>query len=913
MSDLIMKCSDERRRQAVRDRANTDRGLNGIDYVEVVEGSGQRQLCVHFFGDVPEKLDKKNVRIEGGARIRDIKVLDVTPRHHPDPKEEDCLLVTVDKPGDFSCYKLCLYRTPKKGGKPDRYFKGMDPRYACATFSFKTDCSGELDCKDTKPCPVPFREEPDISYLARDYASFRQLILDRLALLVPDWRERHIPDVGVALAEVLAYAGDHLSYYQDAVATEAYLDTARERESVRRHALLVNYAMHEGCNARAWVTIEMDKELAPDKVSFKPGDISFITGCSALADWDANIIDREHLQKLNISASAYEEFEPLVEDRGQEIIFYKSHSRIKFYTWGDTECCLPRGTTRATLRGRLVREDDDHQSRQQQQQQQQQPQQQAPQGADDQQQQYPAAKRKHDPANGDNAPELHLKPGDVLIFEEIFGAKTGAPVDADPARRWAVRLTKVTAGRDPLAEKSVVEIEWAQADALPFELCLSARLESPDCSVRKNVSVARGNVLAVDHGRTVCGEDSGTVESTDQIGDCACEGSEIEISHLAKKFQTTLEQAPLTFGHPPSRKSPASRYIGGRDPREASPAVVLCGHHGKGPAQNDDAKNDDEHASGNCSEKWQWLPRPHLLASAPDEQSFVVEMSNERCARLRFGDGECGKMPEAGTNFTAKYRIGNGRAGNVGAETITYMVTKKLVSTPGIRPRNPFAAAGGLEPEPLSEVKLFAPGAFRKKLERAITAEDYATLAMANEAVQRAAGSLRWCGSWREACVDIDPFGSEDLSGDLRSDIGRSLYRYRRLGHDLRVNRSRYVPLYIELSVRVAPNYLRGHVEAALRDVFSDRVLAGGRLGFFHPDKLSFGDGIHLSALVAAASVVEGVVSVDVTRLQRFFERPNGEIEKGILPLGPNEIAQLDNDPNFPERGKLSLKMKGGR
>ena len=54
-------------------------------------------------------------------------------------------------------------------------------------------------------------------------------MLDRLALLVPDWRERSPADLGVTLVELLAYVGDHLSYHQDAVATEAYLRTARRR------------------------------------------------------------------------------------------------------------------------------------------------------------------------------------------------------------------------------------------------------------------------------------------------------------------------------------------------------------------------------------------------------------------------------------------------------------------------------------------------------------------------------------------------------------------------------------------------------------------------------------------------------------------------------------------------------------
>src|SRR4029077_15545434 len=88
-----------------------------------------------------------------------------------------------------------------------------------------------------------------------------------------DWRERHVPDLGIALVELLAYTGDYLSYYQDAVATEAYLETARQRISVRRHVRLVDYAMHEGCDSRAWLFGETDSY-----VSLDPQEIYFITG-----------------------------------------------------------------------------------------------------------------------------------------------------------------------------------------------------------------------------------------------------------------------------------------------------------------------------------------------------------------------------------------------------------------------------------------------------------------------------------------------------------------------------------------------------------------------------------------------------------------------------------------------------------
>jgi hypothetical protein len=161
--------------------------------------------------------------------------------------------------------------------------------------------------------------------------------------------------------------------------------------------------------------------------------------------------------------------------------------------------------------------------------------------------------------------------------------------------------------------------------------------------------------------------------------------------------------------------------------------------------------------------------------------------------------------------------------------------------------------------------------------------------------------------------VAVDPLGREEADAALLKEIEERLYRYRRIGHDLVVHSAKRVPLDIKLLICVLPGYLRGHVKAALLDVFSNRMLPDGRLGFFHSDNLTFGEGIYLSKLVAAAQAVPGVESVKVNKLQRLYEPPNGEIENGVLPLGPLEIARVDNDPSFPENGRLILDVRGGR
>ncbi len=116
------------------------------------------------------------------------------------------------------------------------------------------------------------------NYLYRDFHSFKQLMLDTVRRELPRARETHAADAGIAILDVLAYAADNLAYFQDAVATEAYLDTARRRVSVRRHARLLGYRLYEGCTPRVWMHVCPDRELTI------PCGHAFSTAADAQAD-----------------------------------------------------------------------------------------------------------------------------------------------------------------------------------------------------------------------------------------------------------------------------------------------------------------------------------------------------------------------------------------------------------------------------------------------------------------------------------------------------------------------------------------------------------------------------------------------------------------------------------------------------
>lgn len=941
-------CNRETRRRRVRQEAR----LNGLDYLEV-EDQGTA-LRVYLLGKLPPawlELDgealRRRFRIDGGRRIRDVAVIGVVPNQGAGQDEDDWLDLYLNQSGDFSGHTLRVVEVDAAGRQTGRPHPGFDLRYAALDFRFGTECAGDLDCRQAPGCPPKPRSGPLIDYLARDYASFRQLLFDRMALLLPDWRERHVPDLGVTLIEILAYVGDQLSYYQDAVATEAYLDTARRRESVRRHVRLVDYFLHEGCNARAWVCLHVSQDIG-----LKPAGFHLMTRPAGFSV-SGTMLKQEQLP--NLLPRPWLVFEPLVENPDQEIRFRAAHNEIRFYTWGDQRCCLPAGATAATLAdpGGL-----------------------APPPPEDE----PATGCRHDKDHDQESPRqtgaeasnnghrLELRKGDILLFEEARGPNTGLPADADPGKRHAVRLTRAEAAIDPLTRQRIVEIEWCREDALPFALCLSSL--SQNCLELADVSIARGNVILADHGERVR-EALGSVPAVPVSPDCAaecCAGP----GRRPARFRPVLARPELTSAEnfpPPAAchntgGMPPAAALLQQDPRSALPAIRLYGFpalaNGEpvfGPEDLADLRPlvarlaDPASAHGRflrsrlSPETWKllkpyasdqalpagleqvlrqqllslrqtWTPRPDLLASRAGDLHFVVEAGEDRRVRLRFGDGDLGRMPEAGSAFQAEYRIGNGPAGNVGADSLTHIVFRTgFPDGVLIQPRNPLPTRGGTAPESLQEARLFAPDAFRKDLQRAITAEDYAALVERDfrDRVQRAAAALRWTGSGWEVLVAVDPFENVDSNGGLLEAIECRLRRYRRIGHEVRVDWASPVPLRIELGICVQNGYLRGQVKAELLRVLGHRRLPDGRLGFFHPDRLSFGEGIHLSRLVAVAQAVEGVESVRVERLERLHEGPNGEIGNGLLPLGPLEIARLDNDPGFPENGVLTLHLGGGR
>src|SRR6185295_1806455 len=202
-----------------------------------------------------------------------------------------------------------------------------------------------------------------------------------------------------------------------------------------------------------------------------------------------------------------------------------------------------------------------------------------------------------------------------------------------------------------------------------------------------------------------------------------------------------------------------------------------------------------------------WVAQRDLLASDSEAAEFVVETENDGHAVLRFGDGVNGRAPLAREGLSARLRIGNGAVGNVGPEAIGHIVARGIH-----RVRNPMAAQGGIDPQPLSQARLYAPQAFRRQ-ERAVTADDYAVMMEREPRVQRAVATRRWTGSWYTMFITVDRRGENTLDAGFETELRDFIERFRMAGHDVEIDAPVFVSLDIALHVCTLAGYFPADVE----------------------------------------------------------------------------------------------------
>jgi len=285
-------------------------------------------------------------------------------------------------------------------------------------------------------------------------------------------------------------------------------------------------------------------------------------------------------------------------------------------------------------------------------------------------------------------------------------------------------------------------------------------------------------------------------------------------------------------------------------------------------------------------ERWDLVPT--LIDSKPSEKHFEIEIDENDIVTVNFGDNQNGKIPAPGSNnVRAVYRVGGGAYGNVGANKINRMITN-ISEVSSVT--NPVQAVGGVDRETVESIKRMAPRMLRT-LWRAVTAEDYKTLAEALPGVAKATVLCAPPGQaafWGQVNLYIASEGGGLPTPELKQMVEAYFADREMLTATTVVFDPVYAPVNVSLEVAVKENYMRLDIENAVRKAVQD---------FFMFPNVDFGQCVFMSDLVSAVDAIEGVRYVNLTVLSR------DATGVGNVIIAQNEIPQL---------GALTIDSFGG-
>ncbi len=245
-----------------------------------------------------------------------------------------------------------------------------------------------------------------------------------------------------------------------------------------------------------------------------------------------------------------------------------------------------------------------------------------------------------------------------------------------------------------------------------------------------------------------------------------------------------------------------------------------------------------------------WDEVPTLYGAGSRDRAYALRTDEDGKAYVQFGDGERGtRLPSGSNNVRATYRKGLGAAGNVKAGALAQLLDRPL-GVKGVS--NPAEASGGVDPESEESARTSIPLGVRT-LGRAVSLLDYEDFARAFSGVAKANAAVLQLRSGRTVVVTVAFEG-----GDRLADLADALRAHGDPRVEVVVLAGTTQTFKVALKVAVDPAYesdaVLSGVESALRTAYSF-------------DARGFTEPVFLSGIESVAHTVAGVLAVDVDRL----------------------------------------------
>ena len=245
----------------------------------------------------------------------------------------------------------------------------------------------------------------------------------------------------------------------------------------------------------------------------------------------------------------------------------------------------------------------------------------------------------------------------------------------------------------------------------------------------------------------------------------------------------------------------------------------------------------------------QWKEVPNFYGHEPTARIFVTREDEQNKTHIQFGDGINGaRLPSGVNNVVATYRYGSGaEAPDAGSLTVI------LQPQPGLRAiRNPVPVGGGADPDPPQKIKRYAPQSVLT-FGRAVSADDYETIAAQTPGVTRAKSYWTWDPIQQRSLVKIYVGDDDNAVSAARTALAAADDPNR----PVQVSLAYALKTHLRLTLVVDLNYVTSDVVNA-----AFVALLDPDTGLFGANVIGVGQRIYESQIYEACLAVPGTVAV---------------------------------------------------
>ncbi len=305
-----------------------------------------------------------------------------------------------------------------------------------------------------------------------------------------------------------------------------------------------------------------------------------------------------------------------------------------------------------------------------------------------------------------------------------------------------------------------------------------------------------------------------------------------------------------------------------------------------------------------------WKESPSLYGMDERSQNYVARIDDNALATIIFGDGKSGaRLPTGDENITATYRNGIGPDGEVDFESLTLLQSRP----PGISEvTNPLPASGAAAPEELSDAQHNAPLTVLT-LDRIVSLRDFEYFVRSFAGIGKAQAVSLSQGQSKVVHITIaSSSGSAvDRGSYLYSNLVKAIDAMRdpvaRIRERVIVDSFSLQTFSIQAGIIIDARYqaddVMARAEADLRKTFSF-------------ENRNFGQFVTAAEILAVIQAIEGVIAVDLDKLERddapkvgtsftaVLQAERARIDRETGEILPAELLLL----NFSSKGNLHLK-----